>query len=75
MSDRMNDVLRNIDQALTAAEYDLAPSTLEGFLNAGMYMWQLHVIHNAAPEFTDAAVRLLTEAKRRMQPSDARSTT
>lgn len=75
MSDRMNDVLYRIDQALTAAEYDIAPSTLEGFLNAGMYMWQLHVIHQASPTHTDAAVRLLTEAKQRMQPTDARSTT
>lgn len=75
MSDRTAGVLRNIDQALIAAEYDLAPSTLEGFLNAGMYMWQLHVIHQASPTHTDAAVRLLTEAKQRMQPTDARSTT
>ncbi len=70
MSDRTAGVLRNIDKALTAAEYDIAPSSLDAYLNAGMYMWQLHVIHHAAPEHTDAAVRLITEAKQRTQPTD-----
>jgi hypothetical protein len=59
-------VLHRIDRALAAAEYDIAPSNIDAYLNAGMYLWQLPVIHNAAPEHTDAAVRLLAEAKQRM---------